>query len=87
MQGQFIPLSGCVIAIRLTPKSSKNQIQGWMEDAQGNVWLKVCVTAPPEDGKANEALLRLLADEWNVRISELEIESGHTSRQKRIKRK
>lgn len=76
-----------VIPIHLFPKSPCERIEGEVMDAAGQVWLKVRVTAPPEDGKANKALLKLLAKHWNCRVSDLEIISGETSRYKRVRRR
>lgn len=79
------PLSpGDVIPIHAYPKSPKNRIEGWAGDAAGQYWLKVRVTAAPEDGKANKALLKYLAKEWNVPVSALSIVSGDASRYKRV---
>lgn len=46
--------------------------------------LRVSVTAPPEDGKANQALIALLADRLDVARSSLQIVRGHGSRDKLI---
>ena len=46
--------------------------------------LEVKVTAPPDKGKANSALVKLLAKEWKVGSSELSVASGATSRNKRL---
>jgi hypothetical protein len=68
------------IHIRLTPRSSKDEIKGLRADGA----LRVAVTAPPVDGKANQALLKLLAKELGVRRSCVEIATGHSSRDKLI---
>ena len=57
---------GVRVAVRVTPKASKNRIQGLVQDADGRVRIKVAVTDPPEDGRANEAVTRLLAKAWGV---------------------
>lgn len=75
---------GSTIAVQVTPKSSKNQIEGWVEDAQGSRWLKVRLTTAPEDGKANAALIKLLSNELNISPSRLQIASGEKSKKKRI---
>lgn len=46
--------------------------------------LKAAVTAAPEDGKANDALIALLSDEWRVPKSALSIVKGGTSRAKQV---
>lgn len=66
--------------IRLTPRSPKDEIKGLRADGA----LKVAVTAPPVDGKANHALLKLLASELGIRRSCVEIATGHASRDKLI---
>jgi len=75
-----------LIPIHVTPKSSKNAVEGWVEDAAGQKWLKVKLTTAPEDGKANKALLKLLAKEWGCAVSSLSIIQGETSRKKLIER-
>ncbi|HYM03166.1 MAG TPA: DUF167 family protein [Stellaceae bacterium] len=52
---------GVRLAVRLTPRASADRIIGLAGDADGNAVLKIAVTAAPEAGKANDALLRLLA--------------------------
>jgi uncharacterized protein YggU (UPF0235/DUF167 family) len=41
--------------VRLTPHAAHNAVIGWVQDETGIAYLKVCVTAVPEKGKANEA--------------------------------
>ena len=73
---------GALVAVRLTPKSSANAIRGIARDAGGSVHLKVSVTAVPENGKANAALLKLLAKTWKLPKTSLTVASGATSRRK-----
>lgn len=68
---------GCTLAVRAQPGARKNAVVGEHAGA-----LKVAVTAPPEDGKANTALLELLRVWLGVRRSELELIVGATSRGK-----
>ena len=49
-----------------------------------NAELEVKVTAPPDKGKANSALLKLLAKEWKIGSSDLSVASGATGRNKRL---
>jgi uncharacterized protein YggU (UPF0235/DUF167 family) len=70
------------IAIRLTPRASRNHIGEWREGPNQTRELAVYVTAPPENHRANDALLELLAEEWNLSRSQLKLLSGHTSRHK-----
>jgi len=67
----------CKIDVRVQPKSSRNQVDGF-EDGT----LRLRVTAPPVDGKANTGVIALLAKTLGVSRSRLEIVRGHSSRNK-----
>lgn len=69
--------------IQVTPKASSNRIKA--EIVEGALRIKVYVTAPPEDGKANKATLQLLSEELGVARSSLSIISGVHSRKKVIR--
>lgn len=69
---------GCSITVKVTPKASRNSILG--EEAE---WLRVALTAPPVDGKANEAARRFLAEVLGVSKSAVALISGQTARLKR----
>lgn len=73
---------GVRIAIRLTPKASRNRIGPISRDATGAAAFKAQVTAPPEDGKANAALVKLVAKKLSVAKSRISIAIGATSRRK-----
>jgi uncharacterized protein (TIGR00251 family) len=66
-------------AVRVTPQAGRDAIEGEYQGA-----LKVRLTAPPVDGRANEALRRLLANHLKVPISAVRILTGEKSRTKRI---
>jgi hypothetical protein len=68
-----------ILKVYLQPKSSKNEVVGPYRDG-----IKVKVTAPPVEGKANEALVKFLAKEFKVSASSVEILKGHNSREKII---
>ena len=68
------------LSVRIQPRASKNGVTR-MEDGS----LKIRLTAPPVDGAANEALVKFLSDTFSVSKSQIEIVSGHTSREKRVK--
>jgi len=72
------------IAVKLTPRASRDAIQGIEADAAGTARLKVMVTAVPEAGKANAALIKLLAKVWRIPRSSLTIAAGETSRLKEL---
>ncbi len=79
----FVVIDGGIkLAVRLTPKASRDRIEGVAAVADGGAVLKVSVTAMPEDGKANAALVKLLAKEWRMPKSAIEIVQGATDRRK-----
>ena len=65
--------------VKVVPGSSRNQIVGWLGDA-----LKIKVTAPPEKGQANEAVIELLAEALDLTTNDIEVLSGHSSPSKII---
>ncbi len=65
------------LRLKVTPSASRDAVVGW----QGDV-LRVRVRAPAQRGKANDAVLRLLADALGVERRRLRIVRGETSRQK-----
>jgi len=69
-----------IFKVYLQPRSSKNETVGPYRDG-----IKVKVTAPPIEGKANEALIRFLAKEFGISPSCIEIIKGHYSREKTLK--
>lgn len=73
------------INIKLTPKAAQNKIGAWEAGADGTRILKAYVTAVPEDGKANAALIALLAKEWKLPKGAFEIIRGQTDRHKTIR--
>ena len=70
---------GVRIAVRLQPRSAKNQVVGWQNEA-----LKIKVTAPPVDGEANKALIHYLSQSLGDSKSSCKIIAGETSRNKII---
>lgn len=71
--------SSVVFSVRVTPCASRDAIGGEYQGA-----LKVRLTSPPVDNRANEALCRLLAGRLNLPLSAVRIVSGFTSRTKRV---
>jgi len=74
-----------LLSLRLTPRSSKDALEGVETLADGRSVLKARVRAVPEDGKANEALLRLLAKWLDLPIRALSLSSGASGRTKVIR--
>lgn len=75
---------GVVLAVKLTPKASRDRVDQVVVDADGQAVLKAQVTAVPEDGKANAALIRMLAKEWRLAKSDFDIVHGATDRRKTL---
>jgi uncharacterized protein (TIGR00251 family) len=73
-------LSGATFAVKVHPRAKKNAITGEVGDA-----LKLALTAPPVDGKANEACIEFLAKLLKVPRSSVTIAAGHSSRNKIIR--
>jgi len=70
---------GAAFAVRVVPRASKNEISGRQGEA-----VRIRLTAPPVEGAANEALIGFLAEVLGIRKSQIEILSGHASRDKLV---
>jgi uncharacterized protein (TIGR00251 family) len=70
---------GCILSVRAQPGARRNGIVG---EHAGS--LKVAVTAPPDKGRANDAIIGVLADTFGLKNSQVEFISGLTSRQKKF---
>jgi len=70
---------GCVLSVKAQPGAKRNGIVGTHGDA-----LKVAVSAPADQGKANTALAEVLAEAFGLRRAQVELVSGQTSRDKRF---
>lgn len=70
---------GCVLRVRAQPGARREGPQGEQNGA-----LKIAVTAPPEDGRANDALVEVLRGLFGLRRSQVELIGGQTSREKRF---
>lgn len=75
---------GLRLAVRLTPKAARAAVLGCKPRADGGEELCIAVTAPPDKGKANDALLALLAKRLGIAASRLEIVAGATDRRKQV---
>ena len=65
------------LTLHIQPGAKKTEVAGQHGDA-----LKIRLAAPPVDGKANEALVKFIAETLGIARSEVSIKSGHTSRRK-----
>ncbi len=70
---------GVILPVRAQPGARKNAIVGEQAGA-----LRIAVTAPPEDGRTNKALVELLRESLKVKRSQVELVSGEKSRDKRF---
>lgn len=70
---------GILLAVRVMPRSSRNELAGVYGEA-----IKVRLTAPPVEGAANQALVEFIAELLRVRKAQVEIVAGQSSRDKTL---
>lgn len=68
--------------MRVTPSAATNRVQGLMSTDSDTTILKIAVTAAPENGKANAAVIKLLAKLWRIPESAIAVHRGETDRRK-----
>ena len=73
-----------ILAVRLTPGATREDVGGRWTDEHDAHWLSARVRAVPEKGKANAALIALLAKELGLSRSQLSLTAGASARLKRI---
>ena len=71
---------GCTLSVRVHPGARKNGVTGVHADA-----VKIALTAPPVDGKANEAVIAFLADALHLPRARVALVAGATSRAKMVR--
>lgn len=69
---------GAAIAVRVTPRMARNEIYEILDDGT----VKIRLTAPPVEGKANQALIEFLAKVLETNTAHLEVIAGQTGRDK-----
>jgi uncharacterized protein (TIGR00251 family) len=69
---------GTVLRFRVTPRAKRNEISQVLADGT----IKVRLTAPPVEGKANRALIQFLAEVFDISSSKIELTAGRRSRDK-----
>jgi uncharacterized protein YggU (UPF0235/DUF167 family) len=72
------------LTVRVTPRGGRDAVEGWTRDGAGRPVLKVRVAAAAADGKANAAVLALIAGKLGVAPSSLTLVRGQTARVKQI---
>ena len=72
--------TGAALAIKVQPKASKDEIAGILDDGT----IKIRLTAPPADGKANKALIKFLSKLIGVPASKIDIVAGEKGRKKLV---
>lgn len=71
---------GLLLSVRAVPRASKNEIQGVHDGA-----LKIRLTTPPVDGKANRALIKFLSKTLRIPKSQIQLLRGETGRNKTVR--
>ena len=71
---------GATFSVRVHPRARRNAITGALGDA-----LKLSLTAPPAEGRANQAVIEFLAEVLRLPRSSVTIAAGHTSRNKVVR--
>lgn len=72
--------AGCLLRVKVVPGARKEGIAGTLGDR-----IKIRVSAPPEDGKANLAVCRVVAEALGIRARQVCVESGHTNPEKTLR--
>jgi uncharacterized protein len=72
--------AGVSLAVKVHPRAKRNELTGTIGDA-----IKLSLTAPPLDGRANQACIEFLAEVLDVPRSSVSVVSGHTSQRKIIR--
>ncbi len=70
------------LSVRLTPNGGRDAVDGVAFDADGEPYLKARVSVPPEKGKANKAMIALVAKWAGVQKSSVSVATGDTQRKK-----
>ena len=81
--------AGIRLRLKVTPKAKRNAIGGLIDEPDDSrsgagAALKISVTAAPEDGKANDAVIALLAKEFGVAKTAISVVAGATDRRKLV---
>lgn len=75
--------AGVRLRVRVTPRAGRDRLEGMVDLPDGPA-VKIAVSAPPEDGKANAAVCKLLAKFLRTAKSNIAVKSGVTARNKQV---
>ncbi len=75
---------GLSVELQVTPGAKADRVEGVQRQDDGRTVLRVRLKAPPVEGKANQALIRLLAKRWGLSKSDLTLAAGQSARRKRL---
>lgn len=70
------------LKVRVTPRADRNAVVGWRSSLKDELLVRVC--AAPDDGKANQAVIKILSSSLGIPKSSISISHGHTSREKTL---
>lgn len=73
-----------VLKVKVTPKASKNAVGDFYQESDGTWRLKVMVTTVPENGKANDAVIKLMAKYLHIAASSITVVAGNVDRYKTL---
>ena len=76
---------GLFLRVRLTPNARRDAVTGVAADQDGVAWMTASVTAVPEDGRANKALIKMLAKAFRMPKGAVAIVRGSASRNKTLR--
>lgn len=76
---------GLELEVQVQPGAKADAVEGCVAAADGACVLKVRLKAPPADGKANDALVKLLAKRWRLAKSDVTLTAGRSARRKRLR--
>ena len=76
--------NGVILKVKLTPKAARDAIVRIDTDAEGNQQLRASVTAVPEKGKANSALVKMLSKKLGLPKTSIRLIAGEQSRHKTV---
>jgi uncharacterized protein len=77
-------MSALTLVVQVTPNARRSEFAGWSLDEQNRPLLLVRLQAPPQDGRANEELVRFLAEALGCRKAEIRLVRGTSARRKQL---